>query len=167
MWAAGPILCGLGALGISISDLYPGWLWAAVYFATGFGVGIVGRRSDTYQRFGVWALQLEFYEAQDNRRLPDRIHPPWWHAHILAERHRLEKQRRFIWVMITLGGGSMLVLLAQTLRPGFRLLPTGMLVVYAMLGSGFVFWHRLMGPSLLADLDELARQGQSRGYRVG
>ncbi|MFB8005902.1 hypothetical protein [Nocardia sp. NPDC056000] len=145
----------------------PGPVWAVVYFVIGFAGGAYFRRIDTSRRFGARELQLEFYTAQDERRLPDRIHPPWWHEHIIAERNRLRKQQLQGWVIALFGLWAAAMLVAQASIAGFRLVPTGILVLYLLLCAGYVTWYRLMRPSLLADLDELARQGRSRGYRIG
>ncbi|MFF2554115.1 hypothetical protein ACFVUS_24165 [Nocardia sp. NPDC058058] len=164
MWAAVPLLAGLCMASIPISDVDPLWLWGPVYFAMGFGMGVFFRRINTSHRFGIWELQVDFYAAQDNRRLPVHAYPPFWQRLILAEQLRMQTQRRYAWVPIMFGVASVLLLVAHVSISGFRLLPTGVLVVYSAVCAGYVLWHRLMTPWLVMDLDELARQIRFREF---
>ncbi|MEV6769390.1 hypothetical protein AB0N05_12275 [Nocardia sp. NPDC051030] len=137
-------------------------LWAAINFIVGVGVGVLIRRADTSRRFGARELQLEFYNAQDNRLLPDRIYPPWWEEHISDERRRLWDQQRREWIVIAFGACSMLLFLVQALVPAVRILTSPTLIFFVLLSVCAIAWYRLMAPALHADLDELSRQAESR-----
>lgn len=157
-----PAAVAIVVTSIALSDGYFSWVWGSGWFAAGFGAGMVLCRADTSRRFGVRELQLEFYAAQDNRRLPEQIYPPWWHAHIGAERRRIHQQLSREWIMIAVGGCAALLLFAQRLIPQIQLLSPGQLGVYIVFCLCVLAWDRLVAPELLADLDELTHQLQDR-----
>ncbi|MFI1920003.1 hypothetical protein [Nocardia sp. NPDC020380] len=161
-WWAAPGALAVAVTAIALSDGYFYWVWTLSWFAAGFALGVWLCRADTSRRFGARELQLEFYAAQDDRRLPERIHPPWWDTHIGAERRRLHLHLAREWIAIALGGGAALLLFAQRLIPEIELLSPGTLGVYILLCLCILAWDRLMIPALLADLDELASQLEDR-----
>lgn len=138
--------------------------WTIPALAIGFVIGVRIKRNDTSSRYLTRELQLEFYTAQDNRRLPDQIHPPWWQARIRAERERLHSQKRWQRLQLIVPAASLVLLALQITRPNFHLLPSSLLVAFILSCAGALAWNRLLTPSLLADLDELSRQGQTRGF---